>query len=60
MKSNNENKKLEFKKETIAKLGEGTMSGVYGGTNGEHHTFTKNVTSCVCQTHATIKDPCGI
>ena len=27
-----ENKKLEFKKETIAKLGEGVMNGVYGGT----------------------------
>jgi hypothetical protein len=32
MKTKKENKKLEFKKETIARLGDGYLRGVYGGT----------------------------
>jgi hypothetical protein len=32
MKKENRTKKLEFKKETIARLGEGYLNGVYGGT----------------------------
>ncbi len=34
MKSKKKITKLEFNKETIARLGEGHMSGVYGGTDG--------------------------
>jgi len=60
MKNKKENKKLEFKKETIARLGEKTLSSVQGGTNGQPHTITKNMASCICQTHATVKEPCGL
>ena len=34
MKTKKKNRKLEFKKETIARLGEGHMRGLYGGTDG--------------------------
>lgn len=61
MKTKKENRKLEFKKETIARLGEGFLNGVYGGTGGAeggHHTVTKNMMTCTCQTNATVKEPC--
>jgi len=32
MKNKKESRKLEFKKETIARLGESYLRGVYGGT----------------------------
>jgi hypothetical protein len=34
MKSKDTNKKLEFKKETIARLGEQQLINIYGGTGG--------------------------
>jgi len=34
MTSKKKTRKLEFKKETIARLGEGQMMGLYGGTDG--------------------------
>jgi len=34
MKISKKTRKLEFKKETIARLGDGQMSGLYGGTDG--------------------------
>ncbi len=34
MTSKKKTRKLEFKKETIVRLGEGQMRGLYGGTDG--------------------------
>ncbi len=34
MASKKKTRKLEFKKETIVRLGEGQMRGLYGGTDG--------------------------
>jgi len=34
MKSKDTNKKLEFKKETIARLGEQQLNSIHGGTEG--------------------------
>ncbi len=58
MTSKKKTRKLEFKKETIARLGEGELRGLYGGTDGGQHTVTRNRNTCTCVTNATIKEPC--
>ena len=45
MKDKKQTRKLEFKKETIARLGEMQMSGVLGGT-GSPNNSQNNVSPC--------------
>ena len=54
MKSKRNTKKLEFKKETIARLGELQMEGLMGG----HETITNKNNSCTCLTNATERKLC--
>ena len=53
MKNEKKVRKLEFKKETIAMLGEWQMNGVRGG-----HTVTNKNNSCTCLTNATDRKLC--
>ena len=58
MKSKKTIKKLEFKKETIARLGEQELHLFRGGQGTETVTLTQNNATCTCITHATRKEPC--
>jgi len=42
MKTKKENRKLEFKKETIARLGESYLRGVYGVSGGLNISWNEN------------------
>lgn len=39
MASKKKTRKLEFKKETIVRLGEGQLGGLYGGTDGGNQSI---------------------
>jgi hypothetical protein len=56
MKSNKKTKKLEFTKETIARLGDQHLHGLKGGQGTEHETDvrTRPGDTCTCLTNATI------
>ena len=59
MKSTKKTRKLEFTKETIARLGEGQLGGLYGGTDGGQYTLTRNMNTCTCTTNASLREPCN-
>lgn len=46
MKSKKKSRKLEFKKETIARLGEWQMNGLLGGTDGGNQSVEAAGTPC--------------
>ena len=48
MKSKDTIKKLEFKKETIARLGEGQMQDVQGGQGTQTGVRTRQQGTCTC------------
>ena len=54
MKDNKKTRKLEFKKETIARLEERVMAYINGG----HQTATNKNNSCTCLTNATDRKLC--
>ena len=57
MKTKKEKRTLEFTKETIARLGEGQMKGLIGGTDGQVGV-TRNDNTCTCVTFASMREPC--
>jgi natural product precursor len=59
MKSEKTIKKLEFKKETIARLGQQDLSLFRGGQETENVTITRNNATCTCITHTSRREPCN-
>ena len=55
MKSKKKITKLEFNKETIARLGEDTLSNINGGVG----TITNNANTCTCITYTSMREPCN-
>jgi len=59
MKTKDTIKKLEFKKETIAKLGGHELSNFHGGQGTETvGTVTRNKNTCTCITFTSRLEPC--
>ena len=59
MKTKDTIKKLEFKKETIARLGGGDLRKFHGGQGTETvGTVTKNKSTCTCITFTSRLAPC--
>ena len=54
MKSKKKTTKLEFNKETIARLGDDTLSNLKGGIV----TVTRNANTCTCITYASMDGFC--
>jgi len=54
MKSKKKITKLEFNKETIARLGEDTLSNINGGVG----TITAQANTCTCITYASMDGFC--
>jgi|GEM_PF-6471477 len=59
MKSKDTNKKLEFKKETIARLGDVDMSSFKGGQGTNTGVVTKQKSTCTCVTFTSRLAPCN-